>query len=203
MRYAYIRVSTEKQKIDRQLILLRNYVEEKFIFIDKESGKDFNRKSYQRLKKKLKRGDELYIKSIDRLGRNYNLITDEFRYLSKTIGVIIYVLDMPFINTFNVTINNDTLRTFVVDIVLQILSFVAENERTNIRERQKEGIRIARMKGKHLGRPPLVLPPGFKDIVFQVDHKDLAIKKALEILNISKTSYYKYKNILMDKTYLR
>lgn len=137
MKYAYIRVSTEKQNIDRQYALLSQYVDNNHIYIDKESGKDFNRKNYQKLKKILKNGDELYIKSIDRLGRNYNLITDEFRYLSKTIGVVIYVLDMPFINTFNEVIDNDTLRNFVIDLVLQILSFIAENERNNIKDNSK------------------------------------------------------------------
>ena len=137
MKYAYIRVSTEKQNIDRQYALLSQYVDNNHIYIDKESGKDFNRKNSQKLKKILKNGDEFYIKSIDRLGRNYNLITDEFRYLSKTIGVVIYVLDMPFINTFNEVIDNDTLRNFVIDLVLQILSFIAENERNNIKDNSK------------------------------------------------------------------
>lgn len=196
MKYAYIRVSTEKQNIDRQYALLSQYVDDKHIYIDKESGKDFNRTNYQKLKKILKNGDELYIKSIDRLGRNYNLITDEFRYLSKTIGVIIYVLDMPFINTFNEVIDNDTLRNFVIDLVLQILSFIAENERNNIKERQLEGIKIAKLKGKHLGRPKLTIPTNFKTTIDKVYNKELKLTEALKLLNISKTSYYKYKKYL-------
>ncbi len=195
MKYAYIRVSTEKQNIDRQLTLLSQYVDNDYIYIDKESGKDFKRKNYQKLRDKLKKGDELYIKSIDRLGRNYNLITEEFRYLSKTVGVIIYVLDMPFINNFNNIINNETLRSFVIDLVLQILSFVAENERNNIKERQSEGIKIAKLKGKHLGRPKLIIPENFNTIINKVKNNELQLKEALKLLNISKTSYYKYKDI--------
>lgn len=195
MKYAYARVSTDKQNVDRQVYELKEYVEETFIYIDKESGKDFNRHNYQKLKKALKKGDELYIKSIDRLGRNYNLITDEFRQLSKHIGVIIYILDMPFINTFNDTILDDSLRTFIIDIVLQILSFVAENERINIKNRQKEGIKIAKLNGKHLGRPALILPNSFVDIIKQVKDKTLSVSNAIKLLNISKTSYYKYLKI--------
>lgn len=137
----------------------------------------------------------MYIKSIDRLGRNYNLITDEFRYLSKTIGVVIYVLDMPFINTFNEVIDNDTLRNFVIDLVLQILSFIAENERNNIKERQLERIKIAKLKGKHLGRPKLIIPTNFSSIINKVSNKELKLNEALKILKISKTTYYKYKII--------
>ncbi len=195
MKYAYIRVSTEKQNIDRQYALLSQYVDNNHIYIDKESGKDFNRKNSQKLKKILKNGDELYIKSIDRLGRNYNLITDEFRYLSKTIEVVIYVLDMPFINTFNEVIDNDTLRNFVIDLVLQILSFIAVNERNNIKERQLEGIKIAKLKGKHLGRPKLIIPTNFSSIINKVNNKELKLNEALKILKISKTTYYKYKII--------
>ena len=195
MKYAYARVSTDKQNVDRQVYELKEYVEETFIYIDKESGKDFNRHNYQKLKKALKKGDELYIKSIDRLGRNYDLITDEFRQLSKHIGVIIYILDMPFINTFNDTILDDSLRTFIIDIVLQILSFVAENERINIKNKQKEGIKIAKLNGKHLGRPALILPNSFVDIIKQVKDKTLSVSNAIKLLNISKTSYYKYLKI--------
>lgn len=195
MKYAYARVSTDKQNVDRQVYELKEYVEETFIYIDKESGKDFNRHNYQKLKKALKKGDELYIKSIDRLGRNYDLITAEFRQLSKHIGVIIYILDMPFINTFNDTILDDSLRTFIIDIVLQILSFVAENERINIKNRQKEGIKIAKLNGKHLGRPALILPNSFVDIIKQVKDKTLSVSNAIKLLNISKTSYYKYLKI--------
>lgn len=195
MKYAYARVSTDKQNVDRQVYELKEYVDETFIYIDKESGKDFNCHNYQKLKKALKKGDELYIKSIDRLGRNYDLITDEFRQLSKHIGVIIYILDMPFINTFNDTILDDSLRTFIIDIVLQILSFVAENERINIKNRQKEGIKIAKLNGKHLGRPALILPNSFVDIIKQVKDKTLSVSSAIKLLNISKTSYYKYLKI--------
>lgn len=199
MKYAYARVSSDTQNLDRQIIELVNYVDIKNIFIDKTRGKDFNRSNYQKLRKILKPGDELYIKSIDRLGRNYELINEEFRYLSKSIGVIIYVLDMPFINTFNETINNNTLRSFILDIVLQTLSFVAENERINIKERQKEGIAIAKKNGKHLGRPKLNIPSNFTYITNLVENKNMTIKEALTALNMTKTSFYKYRKFIKNE----
>lgn len=193
MKYAYIRVSTKSQNIDRQYLELSKYVTKNNIFIDRESGKDFKRLNYQKLRQRLTKGDELYIKSIDRLGRNYNLMTEEFRYLAKEKGVIVYILDMPFISSFNNDSIDKTLRTFIIDVILQILSFVAENERKNIKERQKEGIKIAKMQGKHLGRPRINITDDFKDIVHKVNNKNIKLREALKILNISKTTFYKYK----------
>ena len=159
--YGYIRVSTREQNEDRQLIALREMsVPEKNIFMDKQSGKDFNRPQYKKLVKKLKPGDLLYIKSIDRLGRNYEEIQNQWRVLTKEKGIDIVVLDMPLLDTRR---GKDLMGTFLSDIVLQVLSFVAENERTNIRQRQAEGIAAAKAKGIRFGRPPLPLPENFHE----------------------------------------
>ena len=157
--YGYIRVSTREQNEDRQLIALCEMaVPEKNIFMDKQSGKDFNRPQYKKLVKKLKPGDLLYIKSSDRLGRNYGEILEQWRILTKEKGIDIVVLDMPLLDTRR---GKDLMGTFLSDIVLQVLSFVAENERTNIRQRQAEGIAAAKAKGIRFGRPPLPLPENF------------------------------------------
>ena len=159
--YGYIRVSTKEQNEDRQLIALCEMaVPEKNIFMDKQSGKDFNRPQYKKLVKKLKPGDLLYIKSIDRLGRNYEEIQNQWRILTKEKKIDIVVLDMPLLDTRR---GKDLMGTFLSDIVLQVLSFVAENERTNIRQRQAEGIAAAKAKGIRFGRPPLPLPENFHE----------------------------------------
>jgi len=157
--YGYIRVSTRDQNEDRQLIaLLGMAVPEQNIFMDKQSGKDFNRPQYKKLVKKLKPDDLLYIKSIDRLGRNYGEILEQWRILTKEKGVDIVVLDMPLLDTRR---GKDLMGTFLSDIVLQVLSFVAENERTNIRQRQAEGIAAAKARGVRFGRPPRPLPENY------------------------------------------
>ena len=159
--YGYIRVSTREQNEDRQLNALREIsIPEENIFMDKQSGKDFNRPQYKKLVKKLKPGDLLYIKSIDRLGRNYEEIQNQWRALTKDKGIDIVVLDMPLLDTRR---GKDLMGTFLSDIVLQVLSFVAENERTNIRQRQAEGIAAAKAKGIRFGRPPLPLPENFHE----------------------------------------
>ena len=160
--YGYIRVSTRDQNEDRQLIALRELkIPEKNIFMDKQSGKDFNRPQYKRLVRKLKKDDLLYIKSIDRLGRNYAEILEQWRLLTQTKGIDIVVLDMPLLDTRR---GKDLMGTFLSDIVLQVLSFVAENERTNIRQRQAEGIAAAKSKGVRFGRPSSSLPENFHSI---------------------------------------
>ncbi len=160
--YGYIRVSTREQNEDRQLIALREVgVTDKFIFMDKQSGKDFNRPKYKQLLRKLRKDDLLYIKSIDRLGRNYEEILQQWRVLTKDKGVDIVVLDMPLLDTRR---GKDLMGTFLSDIVLQVLSFVAENERTNIRQRQAEGIAAAKAKGVKFGRPPKPLPENFHGV---------------------------------------
>ena len=157
--YGYIRVSTREQNEDRQLIALREMsIPEQNIFMDKQSGKDFNRPQYKKLVKRLKSDDLLYIKSIDRLGRNYEEIQNQWRILTKEKKIDIVVLDMPLLDTRR---GKDLMGTFLSDIVLQVLSFVAENERTNIRQRQAEGIAAAKARGVRFGRPPRPLPENY------------------------------------------
>lgn len=163
--YGYIRVSTREQNGDRQLLALKELtIPEKNLFIDKQSGKDFERPQYRKLVRKLKKDDLLYIKSIDRLGRNYSEILEQWRILTKEKGVDIVVLDMPLLDTRR---GKDLIGTFLSDIDLQVLSFVAENERTNIRQRQAEGIAAAKARGVRFGRPPKPLPENFHHLYQQ------------------------------------
>ena len=157
--YGYIRVSTREQNEDRQLIALHELsIPEKNIYMDKQSGKDFERPQYKKLVRHMKKDDLLYIKSIDRLGRNYSEILEQWRVLTKEKGIDIVVLDMPLLDTRR---GKDLMGTFLSDIVLQVLSFVAENERVNIRQRQAEGIAAAKARGVRFGRPPNPLPKNF------------------------------------------
>lgn len=163
--YGYIRVSTKEQNEDRQLIAMRNLkIQEQNIFMDKQSGKDFNRPKYRQLVRLLKKDDLLYIKSIDRLGRNYIEILEQWRILTKEKKIDIVVLDMPLLDTRR---GKDLMGAFLSDIVLQVLSFVAENERTAIRQRQAEGIAAAKAKGVRFGRPPRTLPEMFPKFYHQ------------------------------------
>lgn len=160
--FGYIRVSSRDQNEDRQLIALKELaIPEKNIFIDKQSGKDFKRPQYRKMVRRVKKDDLLYIKSIDRLGRNYAEILEQWRILTKDKGIDIVVLDMPLLDTRR---GKDLMGTFLSDIVLQVLSFVAENERTNIRQRQAEGIAAAKARGVRFGRPPSALPDNFHDV---------------------------------------
>lgn len=160
--YGYVRVSSRDQNEDRQLIALREVgVSDRNIYVDKQSGKDFNRPQYKKLIRKMKKDDLLYIKSIDRLGRNYDEIMQQWRVLTKEKGIDIVVLDMPLLDTRR---GKDLMGTFLSDIVLQVLSFVADNERTNIRQRQAEGIAAAKAKGIRFGRPPQPLPTNFQSV---------------------------------------
>ena len=190
MKYGYIRVSTKEQNIDRQLnCMYAQGLDNKSIFIDKQSGKDFDRNEYQKLKNMLKSGDLLIIKSIDRLGRNYDMIIDEWRTLVNILNVDIQVLDMPLLDTR--AEGRNLIGKFISDIVLQILSFVAENERANIKLRQAEGIKIAKEKGKHLGRPRIILPNNFQEIANQYKKKEITLAEALSSLNMNRSSFYK------------
>ena len=169
--YAYVRVSTREQNEDRQLIAMNELqVPQKNIFIDKQSGKDFERPQYKKLLRKMKKDDLLYIKSIDRLGRNYNEIQEQWRILTKDRGVDIVVLDMPLLDTRR---GKDLMGTFLSDIVLQVLSFVAENERVNIRQRQAEGIAAAKARGVRFGRLPKPLPPNFHAVYQRWKHGEI------------------------------
>lgn len=193
--YAYIRVSSTTQSIDRQLEDIKPLIsDKKNIFIDKQSGKDFNRINYQRLMKKLKKDDQLIIKSIDRLGRNYEMIIEEWSYITKSIGSDILVLDMPLLDTRKQV--NGLVGKFIADIVLQVLSFVAENERINIKTRQAEGIKLAKARGVHLGRPKYKLPDNFSKIRNDYFNKKISIDDALLLTGMKKSTFYKY-----SKTY--
>lgn len=160
--YGYIRVSSVDQNEDRQRIALSGKdISEQNIYMDKQSGKDFNRPQYKKLVKRLKPGDLLYVLSIDRLGRNYEEIQNQWRVLTKEVGIDISVIDMPLLDTRN---GKDLMGTFIADLVLQILSFVAQSERENIKKRQAEGIAAAKAKGVRFGRPPKPLPEDFHQI---------------------------------------
>ena len=161
MVYGYIRVSSKDQNEDRQMIAMKELpIPDKNIFMDKQSGKDFERPQYKKMVRRLKKDDLLYIKSIDRLGRNYAEILEQWRILTKDKGIDIVVLDMPLLDTRR---GKDLMGTFLSDIVLQVLSFVAENERTNIKQRQAEGIAAAKARGVRFGRPPRPLPETFHE----------------------------------------
>lgn len=163
--YGYVRVSAVDQNEARQMLEMKKLgIKSKNIYMDKQSGKDFNRPSYLRLLKKLKKGDLLYVKSIDRLGRNYREIQDQWRILTKEMEIDIMVIDMPLLDTRNY---KDLMGTFIADLVLQVLSFVSENERENIRKRQEEGIRAARLRGVEFGRPIIAAPDNFAALVKQ------------------------------------
>ena len=186
--YGYIRVSSKDQKEDRQQIALKEVgVELQNIYVDKQSGKDFNRPQYKKMLRKLKKDDLLYIKSIDRLGRNYEEILHQWRILTKEKGVDIVVLDMPLLDTRR---GKDLMGTFLSDIVLQVLSFVAENERTNIKQRQAEGIAAAKAQGIKFGRPPLPLPDNFYEVHKAWRSKKITLKQAAEACSMPVGTFY-------------
>lgn len=190
MIYAYIRVSTKQQKIDRQYDELKEFViDDKNIYIDKGSGKDFNRRNYQKMVKKLRTNDLLIIKSIDRLGRNYQMIIEEWSRITKQIGADIKVLDMPLLDTR--IEEKNLVGKFISDIVLQVLSFVAENERINIKERQAEGIKIAKEKGVKFGRPKVILPSNTDEILNKYINKEITCLHASELIGISRSTFFK------------
>ena len=186
--YGYIRVSSRDQNEDRQRIALQEMnILEKNIFMDKQSGKDFERPSYKRMVRRMKKDDLLYIKSIDRLGRNYGEILEQWRILTKEKGIDIVVLDMPLLDTRR---GKDLMGTFLSDIVLQVLSFVAENERVNIRQRQAEGIAAAKARGVKFGRPALPYPDNFREIHKDWRNKKITLKQAAEACEMSIGTFY-------------
>lgn len=196
--YGYIRVSSRDQNEERQLIALQSKgVKKSCIYIDKKSGKDFDRLQYKKLIKKLKPGDLLMIQSIDRLGRNYEEVQNQWRFLTKEKEVDICVIDMPLLDTRQ---GKDLLGTFIADIVLQILSFVAQNEREYIRKRQAEGIAAAKTRGVKFGRPPIPLPDNFHAIHKAWRTKKLTLKQAAEACNMPVGTFYdkaaKFESIL-------
>ena len=185
--YGYVRVSTKEQNEDRQMIAMKEMgVDPKRIFLDKQSGKDFDRPEYLKLVKRLKEDDLLYIKSIDRLGRNYEEIQEQWKILVKGKKIDICVIDMPLLDTRR---GKDLVGTFLSDIVLQVLSFVAENERTNIRQRQREGIEAAKLRGVKFGRPRIEVPDNFTEIVEEYKRKSISREEALRRTNMTYTTF--------------
>lgn len=188
--YGYMRVSSRDQNEDRQLLdLIKLGVPEKNIYMDKMSGKDFNRPAYQKLvHKKLRAGDLLVVKSIDRLGRNYDEILIEWKIITKEIGADIRIIDMPLLDTQQ---SKDLIGTLISDIVLQLLSFVAQNERENIRQRQLEGIAAAKMRGVRFGRPSEDIPESFPDIYQKWMTKEISPSMARELSGMSYDKFYR------------
>lgn len=183
-KFGYARVSSRDQNLARQIsALIEEGVDKKNIFTDKQSGKNFDRPGYRKLLRKLKKRDELYIKSIDRLGRNYDEILEQWRLLTKTKGVYIIVLDFPLLDTRRST--GGVTGEFVADLVLQILSYVAQIERENTRQRQKEGIREARKRGVRFGRPRIPIPDEFEEIADEIRQKSLSLREGAKMLGVS------------------
>ena len=187
--YGYARVSTKEQNEDRQMIALSEAgVSPDNIFLDKESGKDFDRKQYKRMMKVLKKEDVLFVKSIDRLGRNYEEIQNQWRLITKEKGIYICVIDMPLLDTRQ---GKDLIGNFISDIVLQLLSFVAENERVNIKQRQKEGIEAAKARGVRFGRPCVAIPENFEETVHAYRSKHITLATALQLTGLKASTFYR------------
>ena len=188
MTYGYIRVSTKEQNEDRQLLALKDAgVPEENIFLDKKSGKDFDRPGYRHLCRKLRSGDVLFIKSIDRLGRNYDEILEQWRYLTKEKRISIVVVDMPLLDTRK---DKDLTGALIADIVLQLLSYVAQTEREFIRQRQAEGIAAAKARGVKFGRPPLPLPENFYEVHNAWRSKKISLAEAAIACNMATSTFY-------------
>ena len=186
--FAYGRVSSKDQNEARQLEVFKSLnINERDIYIDKQSGKDFNREKYQILKGNLRSNDLLVIKSIDRLGRNYNMILDEWRDITKNIGADIRVLDLPILDTSK---NKELLGTVITDIVLGLLSYVAEQERTFINQRQREGIDIALKNGVKFGRPRIQKPDNFDEVINEWKNKKITARQAMILLNLKSNTFY-------------
>ena len=187
--YGYVRISATDQNEDRQMEALRKKgVGENHIYVDKQSGRDFNRPGYLELLGCLKEGDLLYVLSIDRLGRNYKEVQEQWRTLTKEMGVDICVIEMPLLDTRN---GKDLMGTFIADLVLQILSFVAESERDNIRKRQEQGIAVAKAKGVRFGRPRVQVPREFPEIVDEWERKEISFREALKRCGMSQATFYR------------
>ena len=188
-KYGYVRVSSTDQNEDRQMLDMQNLgIDDKNIYVDKQSGKDFNRPEYQRLFSALKKGDLLYIKSIDRLGRNYKEIIEQWQMLTKDMEVDVVVIDMPLLDTRTA---KDLLGTFIADLVLQVLSFVAQNERENIKKRQEEGIRAAKLRGVEFGRPIKKAPDNFDVLIKQWKKGKLSADEVAKMCDMSIATFYR------------
>ena len=197
MNYGYARVSTIAQNLDRQLDELTKLgIDENHIYTDKESGKDFDRKNYKKLVRKLKPGDVLFIKSIDRLGRNYNMVLDQWRFLTKEKDIDIVVVDMPLLDTR--IEGKNLVGKFIADVVLQVLSFVAENERETMRQRQAEGIRMAKARGVKFGRPSVAIPDDFEMVITLYKQGKITSKEAVEMSGLTRGTFYRKLQLLSN-----
>ena len=186
--YGYVRVSSREQNEDRQIIAMKEMqVPEENIFMDKQSGKDFNRPQYKRMLRKVKNGDLIYIKSIDRLGRNYAEILEQWKIITKYKGADLYVIDMPILDTRR---EKNLLGTFISDLVLTLLSYVAENERATIRQRQAEGIAAAKARGVHFGRTPKPLPENFYEVYQQWKMKKITVAEAAQQCGMPQSTFF-------------
>ncbi len=197
MEYAYVRVSTTDQNILRQIDEVERFgIKKRCIFVDKQSGSDFNRPAYQRLIRRLKPKDLVVVKSIDRLGRNYSMIIEEWSRITKQIKADIKVLDMPLLDTREK--DDNLIGRFISDIVLQILSFVSENERVNIKTRQAEGIRLAKAKGVRFGRPRIPKPDNFEEVARVYDRLQITLNEAMEMSALRHTTFYNFLRVYRD-----
>ena len=187
--YGYVRVSSIDQNEARQLLEMQQLgIKTENIFVDKQSGKDFNRPEYLKLVNQLNKGDLLYVKAIDRLGRNYKEIQDQWRIITKEMEVDLVVIDMPLLDTRK---GKDLMGTFIADLVLQVLSFVAQNERENIRQRQKEGIRAAKLRGVKFGRPIKIAPDNFKKLVRRWENGEISAINVAKQCDMSIATFYR------------
>jgi len=190
MEYGYARVSTKEQNEQRQIVALEEFgLDRKQIFTDKQSGKDFERTNYRKLVRRLKEGDTLVVKSIDRLGRNYEEILEQWRIITKDKGAAIVVLDMPLLDTRR---NRDLTGTLIADIVLQLLSYVAQTEREFIRQRQAEGIAVAKAQGVRFGRPPLAQPEDFPAVQIAWQKKEISAREAARRLSVTHKTFLRW-----------
>ena len=192
--FGYARVSSKDQNESRQVSALLDFgVNERELYVDKQSGKDFNREQYQLMLRNIRKGDLVVFLSLDRMGRNYTEIREQWNYLTNTLGADIKILDMELLDT---RANDNSLdRKFICDLVFQILSYVAEKERINIRHRQEQGIREAQKRGVHFGRKAIVLPENFDSVVEQYENGEISPKNAIALLGMTRSSFYKQLNL--------
>lgn len=195
--YGYARVSSRDQNLDRQIIALQDFgIQKRQIFFDKQTGRDFNRQGYRKMVRRLKDGDILVIGSIDRLGRNYEEILDQWRYLTKIKAIDVVVLDMPLLDTRRK--GGDLTGKLIADLVLQILSYVAQTEREAIHKRQAEGIAVARERGVKFGRPKLPVPPEFNDCRTLYEEGKLTSRQAAAMLEVSQPTFLRWVNLFSE-----
>jgi len=196
--FAYVRVSTKEQNVERQIEALKQFeIPKRNVFIDHQSGKDFDRPEYKKLIKKLRNGDLLVLKSVDRLGRNYTEILSQWRRITKEIGADILVLDMELLDTRKK--EGDLTGMLIADLVLQILAYVAQTEREFIRQRQAEGIALAKTRGVRFGRKPVAMPEGFVEVCMRFEKREITTREAACLLGISHSTFYRnYRKVVLD-----